>query len=252
MGRLTDRPPARGRCRDDSLVNAKQNLAEAVEDLVDVLGERRRSAASIGAIDRANLAKYLTIAKLRLENAIALVRSDDAGVLSGPDDRRPAPPPRAATPASQAAASNATPTRLELPGSLPRGPASPARPTRAAPTAMTAAATAAATRATAPAPLGDQSVTDGSADHDDAAARPRPATTTGHRGGSPPTRSPAARSRSSSARALAIASAAPATHRDRDEDRERPAASPRSPRPSRRPAGAGSRPRTAATTTPCP
>ena len=34
---------------------------------------------SIGATDRANLAKYLTIAKLRLENAIAMVRSDDAG-----------------------------------------------------------------------------------------------------------------------------------------------------------------------------
>ena len=35
---------------------------------------------SIGATDRANLAKYLTIAKLRLENAIAMVRSDDSGV----------------------------------------------------------------------------------------------------------------------------------------------------------------------------
>jgi hypothetical protein len=34
---------------------------------------------SIGETDRANLAKYLTIAKIRLENAIALVRSDDAG-----------------------------------------------------------------------------------------------------------------------------------------------------------------------------
>ena len=32
---------------------------------------------SIPATDRANLAKYLTIAKLRLENAIALVRLDD-------------------------------------------------------------------------------------------------------------------------------------------------------------------------------
>ena len=63
---------------DDSLVNAKQSLVDAVEDLVEVL----RSAevrGSIGATDRANLAKYLTIAKLRLENAIALVRSDDAG-----------------------------------------------------------------------------------------------------------------------------------------------------------------------------
>ena len=38
----------------------------------------RTSRGSIGAIDRANLAKYLTIAKLRLENAIAMVRSDDA------------------------------------------------------------------------------------------------------------------------------------------------------------------------------
>lgn len=34
---------------------------------------------SIGDVDRANLAKYLMIAKLRLENAIALVRSGDAG-----------------------------------------------------------------------------------------------------------------------------------------------------------------------------
>ncbi len=30
----------------------------------------------IGAVDRANLAKYLTIAKLRLEKAIAVVRSE--------------------------------------------------------------------------------------------------------------------------------------------------------------------------------
>ena len=57
--------------------NAKLHLAEAVEGLVDVL----RSAdirESIPATDRANLAKYLTITKLKLENAIALVRSEDA------------------------------------------------------------------------------------------------------------------------------------------------------------------------------
>jgi ParB family transcriptional regulator, chromosome partitioning protein len=61
--------------RDDSLVAAKQQLAEAVEAMVDVL----RSPDLIGtipSIDRANLAKYLTIAKLRLENAIAMVRSE--------------------------------------------------------------------------------------------------------------------------------------------------------------------------------
>ena len=40
---------------------------------------QRRGPRLDRATDRANLAKYLTIAKLRLENAIALVRSDDAG-----------------------------------------------------------------------------------------------------------------------------------------------------------------------------
>ena len=32
---------------------------------------------SIGDVDRANLAKYLTIAKLKLENAIAVVRTGE-------------------------------------------------------------------------------------------------------------------------------------------------------------------------------
>jgi hypothetical protein len=63
---------------DDSLVNAKQSLADAVDEMVGVLSNAE-VRGSIGATDRANLAKYLTIAKLRLENAIALVRSDDSG-----------------------------------------------------------------------------------------------------------------------------------------------------------------------------
>ena len=63
---------------DDSLVNAKQSLVDAVDELVGVLGNAEVRGA-IGATDRANLAKYLTIAKLRLENAIALVRSEDPG-----------------------------------------------------------------------------------------------------------------------------------------------------------------------------
>jgi len=62
---------------DDSLVNAKQNLADAIEGLVDVL-RSTDIRESIPATDRANLAKYLTITKLKLENAIALVRSDDS------------------------------------------------------------------------------------------------------------------------------------------------------------------------------
>jgi ParB family chromosome partitioning protein len=70
---LSDRPVS-----DDSLVNAKQSLADAVDELIGVLANAE-VRGSIGATDRANLAKYLTIAKIRLENAIALVRSDDAG-----------------------------------------------------------------------------------------------------------------------------------------------------------------------------
>jgi ParB family chromosome partitioning protein len=62
--------------RDDSLVSAKQQLADAVESLMDVL-RAPDVVRGIGAIDRANLAKYLTIAKLRLENAIAVVRSEN-------------------------------------------------------------------------------------------------------------------------------------------------------------------------------
>jgi ParB family transcriptional regulator, chromosome partitioning protein len=63
--------------RDDSLVSAKAQLNEAVEELLDVI-RNPEVLAAIGAVDRSNLAKYLTIAKLRLENAIAVVRSGDA------------------------------------------------------------------------------------------------------------------------------------------------------------------------------
>ena len=68
MGLRRDRPLV-----DESLVNAKQQLADAVEDLVGVL-RAPDVIDSIGPVDRANLAKYLMIAKLKLENAIALVR----------------------------------------------------------------------------------------------------------------------------------------------------------------------------------
>jgi len=64
-----------GALTDDSLVNAKQQLSEAVESLLAVL-QAPDVVRGIGTVDRANLAKYLTIAKLRLENAIAVVRSE--------------------------------------------------------------------------------------------------------------------------------------------------------------------------------
>ena len=58
---------------DNSLIAAKQHLADALEGLVEVLSAPD-VISSIHEVDRTNLAKYLTIAKLRLENAIALVR----------------------------------------------------------------------------------------------------------------------------------------------------------------------------------
>ncbi|HTS14408.1 MAG TPA: ParB/RepB/Spo0J family partition protein [Candidatus Sulfotelmatobacter sp.] len=61
---------------DDSLVNAKDHLAEALAELVQVL-EDPKALGEIGGVDRSNLAKYLTIVKLRLENAIAVVRAGE-------------------------------------------------------------------------------------------------------------------------------------------------------------------------------
>jgi ParB family chromosome partitioning protein len=69
---------SRGALSDDSLVQARHQLNDAVEDLVSVL-RSPDVVRSIPDVDRANLAKYLTIAKLKLENAIAVVRTGDTG-----------------------------------------------------------------------------------------------------------------------------------------------------------------------------
>jgi ParB/RepB/Spo0J family partition protein len=63
---------------DDSLVNARHQLSDAVEDLVAIL-RGPDVMRTMPEVDRANIAKYLTIAKLKLENAIALVRTGDSG-----------------------------------------------------------------------------------------------------------------------------------------------------------------------------
>jgi ParB/RepB/Spo0J family partition protein len=63
---------------EDSLINAKHLLADALDELVHVL-RSPEAVRSIADVDRANLAKYLTIAKLKLENAIAIVRTGDIG-----------------------------------------------------------------------------------------------------------------------------------------------------------------------------
>ncbi|HEX5013912.1 MAG TPA: ParB/RepB/Spo0J family partition protein [Candidatus Limnocylindrales bacterium] len=72
----TGAPRATADLRDDSLVQARHQLADAVEELVGVL-RAPDVVSSISDVDRANLAKYLTIAKLKLENAIAMVRSGE-------------------------------------------------------------------------------------------------------------------------------------------------------------------------------
>ena len=59
---------------EGSLVVAKAQLAEALEEMVGVL-RAPDVLRQIPDVDRANLAKYLTIAKLKLENAIAMVRA---------------------------------------------------------------------------------------------------------------------------------------------------------------------------------
>jgi ParB/RepB/Spo0J family partition protein len=78
----TRREPAEPRVdfvlTEDSLVNAKALLADALDELVNVL-RSPDAVRSIADVDRANLAKYLTIAKLKLENAIAIVRTGDHG-----------------------------------------------------------------------------------------------------------------------------------------------------------------------------
>jgi hypothetical protein len=61
---------------DDSLVLARHQLNDAVEDLVAVL-RSPDVVRSLPDVDRANLAKYLTIAKLKLENAIAVIRTGE-------------------------------------------------------------------------------------------------------------------------------------------------------------------------------
>ncbi len=64
--------------RDDSLVSAKAHLAVALDELSAVL-QSDGAMSEIETTDRQNLAKYLTIAKIRLENAIAQVRIVESG-----------------------------------------------------------------------------------------------------------------------------------------------------------------------------
>ncbi len=62
---------------DDALVSAKAQFQEALGELLAVLRSAEFDSAA-NATDRQNLAKYLTISKLTLENAITVVRGRGA------------------------------------------------------------------------------------------------------------------------------------------------------------------------------
>jgi hypothetical protein len=57
---------------DDSLITVRTHLNDAIADLIAVL--QSDFMKTIDTTDRQNLAKYLMISKVRLENAIGVVR----------------------------------------------------------------------------------------------------------------------------------------------------------------------------------
>lgn len=65
---------AAAKSTDDALVNNRARLAGAVDELVDLLHDRDL-IDQIPDVNRDNLARYLTVTKLKLENAIAIIRA---------------------------------------------------------------------------------------------------------------------------------------------------------------------------------
>ena len=59
---------------DEALMGARAKLADGVDDLVDIL-RRPEMMEQIPEVNRENFAKHLTITKLKIENAIAIMRA---------------------------------------------------------------------------------------------------------------------------------------------------------------------------------
>lgn len=66
---------AAARAADDALMESRSKLAEGVDDLVAIL-RQPEMMEQIPEVNRANFAKHLTITKLKIENAIAILRAD--------------------------------------------------------------------------------------------------------------------------------------------------------------------------------
>ena len=62
------------RAADDALMSARGKLADGVDELVDLLRDPE-VMAQIPDVNRDNFAKHLTITKLKIENAIAIIRA---------------------------------------------------------------------------------------------------------------------------------------------------------------------------------
>lgn len=65
---------AAAKAADDALMGARAKLSEGIDDLVEVL-RQPEMMEQIPEVNRANFAKHLTITKLKLENAIAIMRA---------------------------------------------------------------------------------------------------------------------------------------------------------------------------------
>jgi len=65
---------AHARAADDALMGARSKLADGIDDLVDIL-RQPELLEQIPEVNRANFAKHLTITKLKIENAIAIIRA---------------------------------------------------------------------------------------------------------------------------------------------------------------------------------
>ncbi len=65
---------AAAKAADDALMGARAKLAEGVDDMVEIL-RQPELMEQIPEVNRANFAKHLTITKLKIENAIAIIRA---------------------------------------------------------------------------------------------------------------------------------------------------------------------------------
>jgi hypothetical protein len=59
---------------DEALMGARSKLADGIDDLVEIL-RQPELLDQIPEVNRANFAKHLTITKLKIENAIAIIRA---------------------------------------------------------------------------------------------------------------------------------------------------------------------------------